>query len=401
MLRSVSRDWSIQLAETAPQALEILSQDEPFDLVVSEIRLPGMDGIEFLGIVRDKYPLTARFALSGRSDSEALLKVAAVSHQFISKPCDARHLSNLVARTLAIRDHLHSPAMRKTLMSIGSLPSVPALYTEIMNEIQSEDPSVRKVGEIISQDIAMSAKVLQIVNSAYVGLGHGVRDAVHAATLLGLEHLKNIALAVGLFSTAEGKKISKQFDMDALWQHSLGVANFAKRIAESEVKEHRITDYSFTAGLLHDAGLIILATQKADELDEAIHRSRAEGIPLFKIELQIFGVSHAQLGACLLELWGLPDLVVEAIAYHEYPTARPEEDFFANEEETGGYEGPGAASESPFTALTAVHVANHFAVAQSPGSEDYEAGLDMAYLAANGMDKQIERWWDLCFSQDE
>lgn len=399
MLRSACREWDVQLAENAQQALDLMADGDAFDLVVSELRLPGMDGVQFLGIVRDRFPLTARFALSGRADSESLLKVAAVSQQFVSKPCDPRFLASLVARTLAIRDHLHSPEMRKMLLSIGSLPSVPALYKAILDEIQSSDPSVRKVGEIISRDVAMSAKVLQIVNSAYVGLGHEVRDPVHAATLLGLEHLKNIALAVGLFSPAGGLKGTKYFDLDHLWKHSLSVADFAKRIAESEVKDRRLIDFSFTAGLLHDVGMIILATRRADLLDEAMYRSRTEHIPLFEAERYLLGVTHAQVGACLLELWGLPDAVVEAIAYHDAPSARPRVDVMANADHmVGGYAVTDPAAR--FSALAAVHVANHFSEVQTPVDGEDEAGLDTAYLDETGYTVHLEQWWDLCFKEN-
>jgi hypothetical protein len=178
----------------------------------------------------------------------------------------------------------------------------------------------------------------------------------------------------------------------------MGVADFAKRIAESEVKERRIVDHAFTSGLLHDVGLIILATKKASVLDEAVARARAAQVSLFEVERDMLGLTHAQIGACLLELWGLPDAVVEAIGFHDLPSARPRDEFVEESaDQLGGYASPRPA----FAPLTAVHVANHFSEVQSSQDKEFDLRLDSNYLCQLGFDTHIERWRELCFDKSE
>ena len=396
MLRSIRKDWDITLAESAEEALEIMDREPLFDLVISDIRMPGMDGIEFLSRVREQHPLTVRFGLSGQADSQALFKGANISHQFIRKPCHPQSLHNLIARALALRDHLSNDGLKKMLLEIGALPSLPALYQEILNEIQSPDPSVARIGEIIKQDVAMSAKVLQIVNSAFMGLRHQASNPAHAAALLGLENLRGIVLMIGVFTSAENKPMPRGFSLDALWHHSLRVAGYAKRIAENEVEDRRIIDDSFTAGLLHDVGQIILATKLPDEFAEALDRSKKQRVSLFDAEKEILDATHAEIGGFLLELWGLPDPIVEAITFHDYPCGGPEDDLT-----TSLGDGLPPASEQTFKALTAVHVANYFCEeAESADDGPAKVEIDTVYLDRVGSTDRVEAWWDLCRSSD-
>ncbi len=402
MLRSVRQDWDVMLAESGPKALELMVQCGHVDVVISDMRMPGMDGLEFLTRVKEGYPLTVRFGLSGESDSQTLLRVANLTHQFLSKPCDPQTLCNLLARTLALRDHLNVEGLRKTLLNVGSLPSVPALYEEIVRETQSEAPSVKRIGEIIEKDPAMSAKMLQIVNSAYMGLRHSISDPVHAASLLGLENLKSIVLTVGVFSMAEDKQMPAGFSIDALWNHCLTVSEFARRIAKSEVNTKRVIDDSFTAGLLHDAGQIVLASHLPEQFGEALARSKEMGITLFEAEKKVFEATHAQVGGFLLELWGLPDPIIEAITFHGFPSAFSDDDYggyFVTDEvdaELGST--MDLAGSARFTALAAVHAANYFCeddeVTDGVG---VKPEADTFYLDRLELTDCLERWWDICY----
>jgi response regulator RpfG family c-di-GMP phosphodiesterase len=273
MLRSLRMDWDITLADNGLTALEHMRQGEPFDLIVSDMRMPEMDGVELLKIVKEEFPQTVRFGFSGQTDSQTMLKMTNITHQFMNKPCEPRILSNRVARALALRESLDNPKLRQLLLTVGTLPSVPAMYQEVMNEIHAEDPSIARIGKTVSEDVAMSAKILQIVNSAYTGLRHHVSDPVHAVSLLGLDNLKSIVLTIGVFSMAENKTVAKGFSLSSLWDHSLRVSRFARQIAENEGDYKRIIDDSFTAGLLHDVGQIVLATQVPEEFEKALKLS--------------------------------------------------------------------------------------------------------------------------------
>lgn len=381
MLRSIRKDWDMTFINNAEEALEIMDKGPAFDIVVSDINMPVMDGIEFLTLVRERYPQTVRFGLSGQADSSVHLQAANIVHQFISKPCEPQRLHNLIVRTFTLHDHLNDEHLRKTLLHIGSLPSLPVLYQEIMNEIQSPDPSIAKVAELINKDVGISAKVLQLVNSAYSGVRLGISDVTQAASLLGLENLKSIVLMIGTFSTLASEKLPPGFSLDLLWNHSLSVGEFALKIARSETDDKRTRDDSFTSGLLHEIGLLILIAKMPDEFDKVRALVRERKMPLVNAEKEIIGTSHTEVGGYLLDLWGLPDPIVEAITFHKYPS--------------------GSACDE-FSALTAVHVADYFCHDKGTvsGSQP-DVEIDTIYLQRHKLADSIEQWWNVCYECDD
>jgi CheY-like chemotaxis protein len=161
--------WSF--ATSGREALEILAGGV-FDVIVTDMRMPGLDGCQLLNQARKLYPNTVRIILSGQSDKEELLKSIDPIHLYLSKPCDAEILKAALARTFAVRHLLKNDSLADVISKIQSLPSLPSLYLEIIDEIRSADGSLARVGEIISKDLGMSAKILQLVNSSFFGLQH-------------------------------------------------------------------------------------------------------------------------------------------------------------------------------------------------------------------------------------
>lgn len=384
MLQPMQSAWEMCFAESGEQALSMMEEGLPFDIVVAAIQMQGIPGEELLSAVLKRYPKTVRFALSGASDTGASLRSSSLVHQFLTKPCDRDHLRSALARAFALREHLSGCRLKEKLLEMGSLPSMPALYLEVTEEIQSEDPSVARVGEIIEKDPGMSTKVLQIVNSAHMGLRSRVTNIVQAASLLGLNNLRTFVLLAEVFAAFEEDKVSRKISLDNLWNHGLIVGNYSKIIARHETEDKKIVDDSYTAGLLHDVGLLILATRLPEELDEAIGQAKETKVSLFEAEKELFGGTHAEVGGYLLELWGLPDPVVEAITFHDYPSAWPE-DRVTHTTEYG------------FTALTAVHAANYFC-GDKDVLKDTEAvtEVDTFHLDRLGLTERLETWWDLC-----
>jgi len=379
MLRSIRRDWDMTFAESATSALDVMEQEQPFDVVVTDVRMPGMDGIAFLKQVKERYPHTVRIILSGNADSQTMFKAASITHQYLNKPCDAQYLHNLIARVFALRDHLNDGPLKRVLHDMGALPSAPALYNEVLEEIQSEDPSVARVGEIIEQDLAMSAKILQIVNSAFIGLQHHISSVTQAAALLGMENIRNLVLVAGVFAAFDQKTKARHFSMEALWNHSLSVAQDAMKIVEYESDDKKAAYDAFTAGLLHDVGLLVLSAKMPAELDKAYDLAKSERMGLFDAERETFQASHAQAGGYLLELWGLPDPITEAVTFHDLPSRSPEEMYTSQ-------------PEHAFSPLLAVHIANYFC----DNDPFTETEIDDVTLQRLNLSEKVETWWDLC-----
>jgi len=379
MLRPMRNEWDMEFSTSGQDALLRMAQ-APFDIVVSDMHMPTMHGADLLAEVMEKYPETIRFALSGSPGSDTLIRTAAIVHQFMVKPFEPMLLIQLITRAFALRDQLEKSGIKKLLLEMGGVPSVPVLYREIVREMQSEKPSVERVAAIIERDAGMSAKVLQIVNSGTYGLKQHVSNVVVAAKLLGLSNIRNLVLAAEAFQPAKEGKFPANFAIDGLWDHSLRVASYAKKIVLLEGLDPRVSDDAFTAGLLHDIGQIVLATQRTEQFGEALTIAQTKGQLLIDVEKEIFGATHAEVGGYLLELWGLPDPITEAITFHNIPQG---------------------CSEDEFCVATALHVANYFAEDRDEEGVHVTSALDTIHLERIGLSHRIEEWYDRCHDEAE
>lgn len=389
MLRTVARDWSMSFSQSAEDALEAMRKFPDFDVVVTDLNMNGMNGADFLLRVREEFPNTVRFVLSGSTDGQMILKVSNVAHQILGKPCEPRQLYSAISRAFALREQLNSGPMKAILHRMDKLPALPVVYQQVLEQMVREDASIGEIGKLIEKDPALSAKVLQIVNSAYMGVRNPVSNLVQACSMLGLENLKNVVLMAEVFALPKGKALPKGFNVDELWNHSLAVGECARAIASNETSDKNVIDRAFTSGLLHEVGQLILATRLTEPFGKTLEYAAENRLQLVDAEQKILGITHAQIGSYLLELWGLPDTVIEAIAFHIHPSSCPTEDYSLVE---SGY---AVMEESKFTALTAVHAANYFCE-ESDASVTVKAEADIHYLDRLGYTGKLETWWELC-----
>jgi putative nucleotidyltransferase with HDIG domain len=321
MLRPMRKEWEMEFAESGHEALKILAGRQ-FDVIVTDMRMPGMDGCQLLNHVKELHPQVVRIVLSGQSDMEMVLRSVGPAHQFLSKPCDAELLKTTVARVCSSRNLLEDEALVRVVSGIDSLPSMPKLYSEVMDEVNSEEGSLNKVGEIISRDSGMSAKILQLVNSAFFGLPRHITSPVRAVHLLGLETVKALVLTVKIFSMFSPSDLAG-YSVDALFRHSLAVGLSARNIAIIESWEQERVDEAFMAGLLHDIGKLILADKFPALCRKVLERIDGANSRIHDAELYILGTTHAQVGAYLLGIWGLSEPVIQTVAWHHTPGKSP------------------------------------------------------------------------------
>lgn len=327
MLRSQSSDWDMHFVMSGAEALELLDA-KPIDIIVTDMRMPEMSGAELLDQVTKKHPDVIRIILSGQADSELMMRSMGTAHQFISKPSDPDNLKSIIRRALELKSLMNSGNLKRAISDMDTLPSVPSLYLEVMNEIQSADPSVHKLGQIIGQDPGMTAKILQMANSAFFGGRRQISSTLDAVSYLGLDRVRSLILAVQAFSQFVPAGLSS-FSIERLWEHSISTASMAKKIAEEEGASRNIAEAAFTSGLLHDIGELMLACRLGDKHEAAANKARLKAIPLWRAEQEVLSTSHAEIGAYLLGLWGLPEAIVEATAYHHRPMDSKNEGFSA------------------------------------------------------------------------
>ncbi len=365
MLRPMRKQWEMEYATSGEEALRIMA-DGVFDVIVTDMRMPGMDGSQLLYRVRELYPHTVRIILSGQSDKEKLLRSIEPVHQYLSKPCDAEILKATVSRTFAVRRLLENDALANVISKIESLPSLPSMYSEITDEIDSPDGSLAKVGEIISKDIGMSAKILQLVNSSFFGLATHVGNPAKAVSLLGLETVKALVAGIMIFSQFAHPP-SPYCAIEELWNHSVATSCLARDIAGNLNLTREEIDDSFLAGLLHDVGKLILLDRFPQECKTILEVAGSMGRPIVEAEKIVLGTTHAELGAYLLGIWGFSDSVIHGIAFHHRPGECPNA-------------GPGV--------LTAVHIANESQYRSAPDGRTLNFDLD--YLSKSGIERVEE-----------
>ena len=322
MLHQDGKRWEMEFVLEGEAALQACEAAD-FDVVVSDMRMPGMDGATLLGYIRDRFPSTARIALSGYSDVALTTRVVPVAHRFLTKPCSASELRATIERVCTLQDILCAPEIRKIVGTIAELPSLSSTYISLTQALKDPSSTIDQVAGLIGHDVAMSAKVLQLVNSSFFGLSQNVTSLQNAVGYLGMETIKNLALASETFRIFTPDPRIPRSVCEGMQQHAHSTA----AIAGSLPGDRKTREISIVAALLHDVGKLILANKMPDKFCLVLARADQRKCALFEAEEELLGISHAEIGAYLLGLWGIPSLAVEAIAHHHHPTRIPHSGF--------------------------------------------------------------------------
>jgi HD-like signal output (HDOD) protein len=314
MLRPQRKRWDMAFATSGAEALSILETGR-FDIIVTDMRMPGMDGAQLLEHVQTRFPAVIRVVLSGYVEREAALRAAPVAHQFLAKPCDPAMLLAVLERSFSFTSALADDTTRRVVGAIGKLPSLPSTCASLTAALQDPDVSLDEVGEIVKRDVGMTAKVLQLVNSAFFSLVREVSTVREAVAVLGLDTLQQLVLTVEIFRTFRMAHKIPGFNLDEFERHS----HFAARIAARLPAAKAVSSAAVVAALLHDTGKLILAARLPDQFELALRTALDENRPLHIVERELTGTGHAEIGGYLLGLWGLPNAIVYAVCLHHQP----------------------------------------------------------------------------------
>lgn len=381
MLRSIKRMllpkakyWKLYFLESGDLALKFLKNHE-VDILVTDMRMPEMGGDELLAKVKEKYPHISRMVLSGHSDEEIIVRTTKLAHQYIAKPCDASKLVEIISRAANFRMALKDKEMIELVTKIELLPSPPEYIDEIFDRMHDEEVSLAEIGKTISKDMGMSSNILKITNSAFFSLPRHVSSVEEAVVLLGLDIVKALILANHIFSFFDFSKI-QNFSYQLLWDHCLRTACMAREIAKSYTDNKIDIDNSFITGILHDIGKLVLGYSITDKYNDIIQETRAKNHRLWKIERGLLGLSHAEIGAYLIGLWGMDDDIVEAIRCHHEPSKF---------DLSGG------------VLTAAIHVADVYDHQITVTHESYEKPvIDLKYIEDQGFENYLDKWFNIC-----
>lgn len=316
-LRTKAANWEVLVAASGPEALKILAET-PVDFVISDMRMPGMDGAQLLHLVQEQYPKTVRIVLSGHCEEDSALQATQVAHRFLTKPLDANELIAVVTQTWELLRLVPGEACRAVVGGIGGLPAVPRLYSAIRQRLQTPDWSLDDVATLVETEPAVCSKLLQVVNSAFFGLSQPTTSARRAISFLGAELIQSLVLSIGAFTR---NRPGARVNPDYVQQRGFLAATIVRKLFPLRGRE---AEDAYSAALIHDIGYLVDDPDRHQEqaLEAAWALSRQDSIPLFEAEEAVRGVSHAEMGAYLLGLWGVPHAVVLAVAMHHRPDNR-------------------------------------------------------------------------------
>jgi HD-like signal output (HDOD) protein/CheY-like chemotaxis protein len=313
--------WQMEFASSGAAALQALERT-PFDVFVTDLDMPDMGGADLLELVSTRFPRTLRFILSGPCDRDTTRRILKSAHQFLPKPCDVQQLSQRLSCALGVRDVLEGTKLVEVVLQIKSLPPLPSLYRELLARMESPSCSAKELGHVIERDMALTSKMLQIVNSAFFGLGRRVSSPFDAVMILGTEVVKSLVISLEIFSQLGSAPLAPG-RAERLMSQSIAASRMAQRVAAMAGGDRALQDDCFVAGLLHNIGELVLMTKLSSAHRTILGVAAVEGISIAAAELKVLGTSHAEIGAYLLASWGLSAAVVEAAAWHHIPSKSP------------------------------------------------------------------------------
>ncbi|MBI5324322.1 MAG: HDOD domain-containing protein [Ignavibacteriae bacterium] len=370
MLFSMRKFWDQHFAISGEEALNILAGNN-IDVIISDMKMPVMDGTVLLGKVKELYPHILRIILSGHQDEIKIIMTTTLAHQFLLKPCDTNKIKQVVENAFSMRNNLENEKLLSIINGIGQLPTIPELYLEIEELMKFPDVSLDKISKVISRDPSITAKLLQTVNSAFFGLPRRVTNILEALSFLGTNTIKSLILYLQSF-TGRNLPAEAITYYENIGNHSLQVAMIAKEIGKYEKQDKQVLDDIYISGILHDIGKLILM-QVPDYFGKMIELTTVKKLKSIEAESRLLGVTHEWAGAYLLGIWGLPSTVLEAIAYHHNPSK---------------------INTANFSALTAIHVANAFYYFKEESFTEKKPDLDFDYLKNLNLISNLENWWN-------
>lgn len=322
MCRSMRSEWEAVFALGGQMAIDLMDKQK-FDVLVTDMRMPGVDGVEVLKCAMQLQPHMVRIVLSGQYDIDHFIRSGWPAHRFLSKPCEAEVLKESIRQVFTMRELLENQQIKDLVTRADRLPTLPGIYFEIEKELKSSDASMQKIGEIISRDVGITAKVLQLVNSPFFGSGRKIDSPAQAVVMLGADVIKSLAIYIQCCSQMP---VPEGISLERISTHSMIVGRLAREIARAEGAEEDICSKAFLAGILQNIGSLLIISSFPDEYHQIITRANEDSRPVWELEYKLLGTGHAKIGAYLISLWGLSSDIVEAVAYHIRPSRCPNAD---------------------------------------------------------------------------
>ena len=367
LLGSVRTEWEIDQVSGTFESFHAL-QSNSYDAVIVDWESQEKEARTILEFVESSNSFTIRYVVSDFEDRRAASELASLVDQHFNPDTDIKEVAFSIERAISFNSTLKNDETRLVIGQMTHIPSIPSVYAELMDDIERDESSAASVASILGKDIAMTAKTLQLANSAYFGRQKEIAELKSAVRLIGFRTISSMALAVGVFQQMQNGVDNDV--LEGLWDHSSRVASMAREVAAQV--DPMIADEAFTAGMLHEIGTLVIAANSPCMYDRLGKEIFLDDKVRAAKEKEIFGATHEQIGAYLLGRWGLPERIVEAVAHHRHPRE---------------------AHLEGFSGMTALHVSDPIVSANERKLEvEFEEICDVDYLKDCGVSQKIPAW---------
>jgi HD-like signal output (HDOD) protein len=305
-------EWDMSFANSAIEAIELLSRS-PVDVVVTDMRMPQMDGAQLLAVVQERWPATCRIVLSGQAERDSLLRVLPTMHTFLAKPCQSAELRSAITRCMSVSMITTDPRLRSLIGRVDRLPSPPAHYIRLTEIAKNPRARLSDIADAVAEDSAFALKVIHIASSAAFGCEPATPSLSRCVSNLGVELLKAVALSTSLYARHDGPALP--VSLDSLQTHAQRTAGLARAF----IQDTAGADLAFACGLLHDIGRIVLQLGLPSDYGKMCEEIKLTRESLVVAERRYFGADHAAVAGCLMRMWGLPVQLIEAVEHHHEP----------------------------------------------------------------------------------
>jgi HD-like signal output (HDOD) protein len=280
---------------------------------------PGMQTVlDCLRLLETECPECPRFVLCSDEGREEFRSWQGVPPAMLKEGVPPAQNEERVARAVTLNQWLTQPAIRAVLPRLRSIPTLPASHQRVVEALQNPNFSVDEVVRLLSHDLALTANLFKTVNSTAFGLRESIFTIRDAVTMLGVERLQALVMSAWAFHFINNQTCPG-FEPEAEWSHAVEVARVAGQLGAGLGDKAKLSEAAFTAGLLHDVGKLLLAANDSAAYSGILARANEGKLELWQVEKESLGFSHAEIGACLLGVWGNALPIVEAAAWHHEP----------------------------------------------------------------------------------
>lgn len=364
--------WEFIRFDSKESLLRLL-EEQICDAVMIPCTMRAQVDIEFMTRISNIQPNAVRIFLGAEFwNAKNKAKAADIAHRIYPNEVKVEEVGDSLEYQTKLLKVLNRSSLQKYVSKVGCLPTPPKLYTQLTDAVTSEMADLTEISAIVEQSPAVVAQVMKQVNSAFFGFNRTITDLKEAILMLGVRNLRSLVLSSQLNDQFKSNQNWDYFSFEQLNQRSLLVARLSQAICRRAGANKVTQDQAFLAGLLHDLGILIMASHDAEQYKKILNYSVKKQKPTYLVEKAAFGFFHGEVAGALLALWNLPPQVIEAVMFHHVPHL---------------------SKDTSFSPLTAVHIADAMLPSvHVEGDCDLASSLSLRYLDQVGVMEEVPQW---------